>query len=194
MHSPKNEHWQAVKHVLRYLKNVLGQELLLSSKSDLTVKAYCDSDWQSCPITRKSLTGFYILLGNSLIFWRTKKQSYVAMSSAESEYRAMAMTCCEITWLTKLLKDLSVPVEHVQLFCDNQSALHIARNPVFHERTKHIEGECHLVRDKVLRKEVVLSYVFTKEQPADIFTKVVCHDQYVKLLSKLGVLNMFKHS
>ena len=134
-------------------------------------------------MTRKSLTSFCVLLGNSLISWRTKKQTYVAMSSAESEYRAMATICCEITWLLKLLSDLGVKHDNpVRLYCDNKSAMHIAKNPVFHERTKHIEGDSHLVRDKVLGKEVSLGYIPTNEQSVDIFTKIVSFDQYNKVL------------
>ena len=180
--------------MLRYLKKAPGQGIFLSSSSSsLQLNAFCDADWQSCPMTRKSLTGFCILLGNSLISWRTKKQGYVAMSSTKSEYRAMATICCEITWLLKLLKDLSVVhPQPVQLACDNVSAMHIARNPVFHERTKHIEGDCHLVRNKVLSREIVLGYIHTSEQPIYIFTKTVASDLYERAFSKLGVVDVFK--
>ncbi|KAL8152584.1 hypothetical protein V2J09_010344 [Rumex salicifolius] len=173
MHAPTDEHWRAAKRVLRYVKNAPGQGLLLAKNNNLKLKAFCDADWQSCSVTRKSLTRFCIMLGASLISWRTKKQGYVA------------------TWLVGLLKDLNVDVGPVEMFCDNQSAMHIAKNPVFHERTKHIEGDCHLVRDKVLRKEIKLGYIHTKEQPADMFTKAVTQEQYTDTLSKLGVVNLF---
>ena len=129
MHSPTDDHWKAAKRVVRYVKQAPGQGILLTHQNDLQLRAYCDADWQSCAITRKSLTGFCIMLGKSLLSWRTKKQGYVATSSAESEYRAMAMTACEVTWLVRLLKDMSVSIPYVEMYCDNQSALHIARNP-----------------------------------------------------------------
>lgn len=104
----------------------------------------------------------------------------------------MAMTCCEVTWLVTLLKDLGLKdLGPVDLYCDNQAAIHIAANPVFHARTKHIEVDCHYVRDQVKEGLVKPAYVSTKSQVADVFTKVVSTDQHSKLLSKLGVSTGF---
>lgn len=102
MQSPTTVHMQAATRVLRYLAGNPGQGILLASSSAIQVQAYCDSDWASCPVTKRSTTGFCILLGQSPISWKSKKQTVVGISSAEDEYRAMALTTCEITWISAL--------------------------------------------------------------------------------------------
>ena len=100
----------------------------------------------------------------------------------------MALTCCEVTWLVALLKDLGLKdLGPVDLCCDNQAAIHIAANPVFHARTKHIEVDCHYVRDQVQAGTVKPTYVHTTQQVADVFTKVLSVDQHSRLLHKMGV-------
>lgn len=171
-----------------------AQGILFPSDSDLTLRAFCDADWAACPLTRKSITGFCVLLGSSVISWKSKKQHVVSRSSAESEYRSMAVTCCELVWLVRLLFDLCVSItDPITLVCDNNAALHLARNPVFHERTKHVEIDCHLVRAHVISKFIAPVHVSTGDQPADLFTKSLFHDQLLYLCSKLGVSN-FLHS
>ncbi|XP_019259726.1 PREDICTED: uncharacterized protein LOC109237802 [Nicotiana attenuata] len=130
MHAPKKSHYEAALHVVKYIKDQPGLGLLMSSNSTERVQGFCDSDWGACPMSRKSVTGFCVKLGNSLISWKAKKQSTISRSSAEAEYRSMAHTVVELTWLRGLLKELTIDVtEPMELFCDNKAALQIAANP-----------------------------------------------------------------
>ncbi|GKE50151.1 hypothetical protein Tco_1481409 [Tanacetum coccineum] len=191
MQSPKDAHWNAALRVLHYLKVHPGQGLLLRRDSSLQLNAYCDSDYASRPLTRCSLTGYFIMLGMSSISWKTKKQPTVSRSSAEAEYRSMATTSCELTWLKSLLISLGVHGSRpMRLFCDNTSSIHIASNPVFHDRTKHIEVDCHYVREQIQDGNIVTSHVSTNEQPADILTKALGKRPFQYLFRKLGVRNL----
>ncbi|XP_048229512.1 uncharacterized mitochondrial protein AtMg00810-like [Ricinus communis] len=141
--SPTTVHWAAVLCILRYLRDTQFQTPLFSSASSLELYAYSDADWAGNPTDRKSTTGFCIFLGDSVISWKSKKQDVISRSSTEVEYRAMASTTCEIVWLRWLLVDMGVFLRQpTPLHCDNKIAIQIAHNPVFHERTKHIEIDC----------------------------------------------------
>ncbi|PKI48430.1 hypothetical protein CRG98_031182 [Punica granatum] len=131
-----------------------------------------------------------MIQGPCPISWKTKKQTTVSRSSTEAEYRAMATTVSEIIWLRDLLSSLGVSFSRpTQLFCDNQTSLHIAANPVFHERTKHIEIDCHFIRDHIKNNVVATTHISTKHHLADLFTKALGHERFQSLLSKLGVRN-----
>ncbi|KAL0428618.1 UNVERIFIED_CONTAM: Retrovirus-related Pol polyprotein from transposon RE1 [Sesamum latifolium] len=148
VHKPCLVHMDAAFHLIRYLKGCPDRGLFFPSSSSFVVRAYCDADWASCVDSRRSLTGYCVFLGDALISWKIKKQPTVARSTAEAEYRSLGSTVCELRWITYLLQDLRFPVSlPIPLYCDNQAALHIVANSVFHERTKHLEIDCHLVRD-----------------------------------------------
>jgi hypothetical protein len=190
--SPTEKHYLAATRILRYLKKCPGQGLFFPRQSSLFLSGFSDADWAGCLDSRKSISGQCFFLGSSLISWRTKKQITISRSSSEAEYRALGAATCELQWLLYLLTDLHVStVKLPVLYCDNQSALHIAANPVFHERTKHLEIDCHLVRDKVQAGIMKLLPVFSKDQLTDFFTKPLLPQPFNILLSKLGMLNIY---
>ncbi|KAK8956599.1 hypothetical protein KSP39_PZI000178 [Platanthera zijinensis] len=192
MHSPRKSHLQAVERILRYLKNAPGQGLVYKTSSYApTLVAYSDADYAGSLDDRRSTSGFCTYLGGHLVTWRSKKQAVVARSSAEAEYRAMASVVSELTWLESLLTDLGVKLPSpARLLCDSQAAIHIAKNPVFHERTKHIEVDCHFIREKVQMKKIDLSHVPGSEQVADVFTKALSKTLFYQCLSKLGAYDL----
>ncbi|XP_035836808.1 secreted RxLR effector protein 161-like [Helianthus annuus] len=188
---PRQSHMDVVMRILRYLKATPGQGILLAKEGGTNLVAYSDSDWLGCPLSRRSRTGYLILLGGAPISWKTKKQSVVSRSSAEAEYRAMASTVSEVIWLRWLLHELNVQqTGPTTLFCDNQAARHIANNPVFHERTKHVEMDCYFVRERVESKEICTMPIDSKLQLADLLTKGLGAAQLNFLLGKLGVVNL----
>ncbi|XP_013601192.1 PREDICTED: uncharacterized mitochondrial protein AtMg00810-like [Brassica oleracea var. oleracea] len=127
---PTDTHLQAAHHILRYLKSNPGHGLFYNVDSEICLNAFADADWMTCPDSRRSITGFCVYLGKSLVNWKSKKQQTVSRSSTEKEYRIMALATCELLWLHQLLKDLKVTVcTSAKLFCYNKSAIHIATKP-----------------------------------------------------------------
>ncbi|XP_019226348.1 PREDICTED: uncharacterized protein LOC109207811 [Nicotiana attenuata] len=167
MQDPRESHLKAAFHLLRYLKNDPTLWIFLSNESACSLKGYCDSDWAACPDSRRSVTGYIVLLGNSPICWKSKKQETVSLSSAKAKYMSLR--------------------KQVSVFCDSQSALHIARNPVFHERTIDIEADCHFVRDKLHEGLISLHHIATGAQLAYVLTKALTGVKHYALLSKLAV-------
>lgn len=172
MAAPRSIHFTVVLCILRYIKGTLGHGLQFSSQSFLVLFGFSDADWAGDLTDRRSTIGYCLYLGNSLISWRSKKQTVVSCSSTESEYRALADATSKLLWLRWLLSDIGVPQPFaIILYCDNQSVIQIAHNDVFHERTKHIENDCHFVRHHLVSNTLLLRSISTTEQSADIFSK-----------------------
>ncbi|KAL8248737.1 hypothetical protein R6Q59_005605 [Mikania micrantha] len=172
MHDPREPHFQFLKRILRYIKGTINQGLLISPSKSNNMTAYSDADWAGCPNSRRSTSGYCVFMGANLISWSSKRQPTISRSSAEAEYRGVANTVAEISWIRNLLVELHVPVRHATIvYCDNLSAVYLADNPVQHQRTKHIELDIHFVREKVRLGTVKVLHVPADYQYADIFTK-----------------------
>ena len=159
MQNPTNADFQNVKRILCYLRGSLDEGLSFTASS-FDIHAFSDADWAGSYIDRRSTTGFCLFLGSYLVSWSAKKQPTIARSSTETEYRALASTATEISWLQMLLKDLSITsAPSSTLWCDNLSAISLASNPVFHARSKHIEVDYHYIREKVVAKQIVVRHI-----------------------------------
>ncbi|KAJ0495264.1 putative RNA-directed DNA polymerase [Helianthus annuus] len=192
MHSPCQSHLDIALRLLRYLKLSPGKGISFKKSDSVVLTGFVDSDWAKCLKTRKSVTGYGIFLGETLISWKSKKQSVVSRSTAEAEYRAMCSATCEIMWILNVLSELKVDYNlPVSLYCDSKSAISISQNPVFHERTKHFELDLHFLREKIAAGVIKPQKVSTEKQVADIFTKGLNAAQHQALCEKLCLENMF---
>ena len=146
MQLPRKPHLDAVRCTLRYVRSTLDYALFYAIDAPLALYGYTDADWAGSIADRRSTSGFIFSFGSAAVTWSSKKQPTVALSSTEAEYRGATVAACEVAWLRTLLGDLGVQVdEQVVIHCNNLSSIQLARNPVFHAWTKHIEVHYHYV-------------------------------------------------
>ena len=189
--NPTEENWSFVKRILRYLNGTLDFGIVYSKVDSPKLIGYSDADWAGDVIDRKSTSGYCFKFNNGIISWRSNKQNCIALSTAEAEYVALSSAAQEAVWLSRLLQDinfnnLGLPVT---LFEDNQAAISIAENPQNHPKTKHIGIKYHYIRDLVSKNVISLEYCPTDMMLADIFTKSLSPEKFVKLRSMLGMMS-----
>ena len=186
---PTNEHWTALKRLLRYLKGTMTHGILYTKEDPDTFIGYSDADWAGDIDDRKSTSGYIFLLSGGAISWRSQKQKCVALSTAEAEYIALASTAQESVWLRQLFAELTNSSEAPTLiYEDNQSAITMTKNPQFHGRAKHISIKHHFIREQVAQGSIVLDYCPTNEMTADIFTKGLGQEEFCKHRKNSGVV------
>ena len=192
---PTKQHWMAVKRIFRYLKGTIDYGLFYSKDGSDECVGYSDSDWAGDLNDRKSTSGYLFQISGAAISWRSKKQTCVALSTAEAEYIALASASQEAMWLRQLTTDLkSKPTGAIVIFEDNQSAICIAKNPQFHGRSKHIAIKYHFIREQVHNNTVTLKYCSTNNMIADMLTKGLSGEQFAKLRHMAGIRSMIEQS
>ena len=183
--SPRACDWQAARHLLRYLKGSADKGVCYprgGCDSTFKIVAYSDSDWAGCKLTRKSITGYIIYLNGGPIAWKSRMQSVIALSSCEAEYLALTETVKEVMWQQQNLRELGIHIETpVTIHADNKAALALAKNPINHQRTKHIDIRHHFLRGIINEKKIGLAYIPSKANAADILTKAATVDTFRRL-------------
>ena len=172
MENPNEEHWQAVKWVLRYLRGT-SDHCIVFNASEGSIYRYLDADYSGDLDERRSTTGYVFTLAGGTIRWMSKLQETVVLSTTEAEYIAALDASKEAVWLKGLLNEIGRTPEKVDVVCDSQSAIHLAINLAYHSKTKHIYVRCHLLRHVISGGKVALNKVHTWENCADIFIKRV---------------------
>jgi hypothetical protein len=182
-------HMIGAKHVLRYIVGTIDYGLDYIRGDGVNLVGYTDSDRVGCATDRKSTSGCCFGLGSGLVSWFTRKQKSIALSSAKAEYMAASQASCEAIWLRNMLARLfGQEMPPIVIHCDNQSCIKLSENPVFNDRSKHIEIRYHFIRDWVQRAAVQWQYISTDDQVADILTKALPRGKHVNFRDKMGLV------
>jgi hypothetical protein len=186
--APKDFHLRAVKRIMRYLVLTPNLALWYPMGSHFELLEYSDVDYAGCNVDR-STSGTCQFLERSLVSWSSKKQNYVALSTAEAEYVITGSCCAQLLWMWPTLKDYGYTINYIPLLCDNESAIKIAYNLCEHSRIKHIHIQHHFLRDHAMKGDIVISHVGTNDQLADISTKSLDEKRFCELQSELNIID-----
>ena len=186
MSAPQQQHWLAALRVLKYLAGTADLALVYRA-SGSKLESYCDSDFAGDASSRKSTAGFAFMLNGAAVSWASKLQPTVAVSTTEAEYMAAAFATKEALWLSKLLAMFGLCVSPISIWCDSQSAIHLIKNAVISQRSKHIDVQHHFLRERVARGEVLFVYCNTSENVADCLTKALPSVKFMVFLKGLGL-------
>ncbi|WJX68356.1 hypothetical protein P8452_52731 [Trifolium repens] len=175
---PREPHLTVVKRIFRYLKGTTNLGLLYKKSLDSKLVGFCDADYAGDKIERKSTSGNCQFIGENLISWASKRQTTIALSTAEAEYISAAKCCTQLLWMKYQLEDYNIAESSIPLYCDNTAAIHLSKNPILHSRAKHIEIKHHFIRDHVQKGTIDIQFIDTEHQWADIFTKPLAIERF----------------
>eukprot|EP00253_Pinus_taeda_P031760 PITA_31760 len=172
MVEPRKVHYVAAKHILRYVLGTVDYGMDYRQGYGVRLASYTNSDWAGYASDMKSTLGCCFRLGSAIVSWFSRKQKSVVLSSSKAEYMDASQASCEAIWLRKLLYGLfDQELRPMVIHYDNQSCIKLMDNPVFHDRSKHIDIRYHFIRDYVQKGVVKLEYISTDEQVADVLMK-----------------------
>ena len=192
MQQLREVHWTTNLRIIIYVKSSPGKDFMYKKHEHVRIFGYSDSGYVGDKGDKQSNTRYCTIIGKNLVTWRRKKQDDVSRSSVEAEYRVMAYITCEMIWLKNLLLELGFKRPgYMLVFCDNQSAIYIAHNHVFHERTKHIEVNSHLIRDVLTKKVASLPFTPSSKQLADLLTEAASPKVFSNLCRSLGMIDIY---
>jgi len=188
MVQPTNLFWKATKHVLRYFRGTTQYGLWYRQIKGVKLQGFTDADWVGSPSDRKSTSRGIFNLGSAAVSWYSRKQRSIALSTVEAKYMVASQAACEAIWMRKILVGLfGQMMDPTMIYCDNQSCIKLSENPVFHDRSKHIDIRYHHLRDCVVKRIMMLQYISTEEQDADILTKALSKGKFEFHRDRIGV-------
>jgi hypothetical protein len=194
MDSPQTPHLQAAKRILRYLQGTADFGLFFSSDNSEQFHTYTDADWGRDIDTRRSTSGILHKLGTASIFWTSKLQPTVSLSSTEAEYRVLTDASKDIIYFRKLLEEIGINIDQpTNILTDNQSSIKLVDNPVMHTRTKHIGIQAHFIREAAQAGHVQVTFTPTALQQADFLTKPLNFNKFCINRDSVGVLSLSTH-
>lgn len=182
---PRESQLTIVKRIFEYLKGTTNLGLYYRKSSKYKQVGYCDAEYVGDRLERKSTYGSCHFLGDNLIFWSSKRQSTIALSTTEVEYIAASGCSTQILWMKIQLEDFQIYESNIPIFCDNTSATCLSKNPILHSRAKRIEIKHHFIRDHVHKCVLNLKFIDTDHQLVDIFTKPLPEDRFIFILKIL---------
>jgi transposase InsO family protein len=194
--NPGTAHWTHLKRVLRYLASTISYKLTFGGSTgnrskesqDCIVSGYSDADWATSIDDRRSISGWVFLAAGGAISWQSQRQKSVALSTVEAEYMAQSQAVKEAVWLRSLLNELGLGSNGpTTIFTDSQGAMALAKNPEYHQRSKHIDIRYHFIREQVAQGCIELIYVPTLEMAADQLTKPLNADQHAHCARLMGL-------
>jgi hypothetical protein len=192
MANPTETHLKALPGILQYLKTTANY-VLTYSEPRKQLRGYSDAAYADDIPSRRSTQGYTYDIGSGTLSWASKLQATISLSTCEVEYKALAFATKEAVWLARLLNEITDNLEPNRsptatiIYGDNQGSIALAKNPVFHARSKHVDVQHHFVREKVASGEVEVQFVPTKDQIADGLTKALPKDSFYAFRRALGI-------